>query len=117
MAPTTLIGQKSTTSVYGRSVDEAGYPIKMAEIIAQLEAPAYVARFALNTPKGVNEARKGIKKAFRMQLEGKGFTFIELLTNCPTNWGMSPLKSLQYMTENTMKYFVPGVYKDVEVEA
>ena len=117
MAPTTLIGQKSTTTSEGRRVEDAGYPIKMAEIIAQLEAPAYVARFALNTPKGVNEARKGIKKAFRMQLEGKGFTFIELLTNCPTNWGMSPLKSLQYMPENTMKYFVPGVYKDVEVGA
>ena len=62
------------------------------------------------------DAKKGIKKAFQLQLEGKGFTFIELLTNCPTNWGMSPLKTLDYMNENTIPYFKPGVYKDVEVQ-
>ena len=90
--------------------------MKMCELISTLEAPAYVARFALNSPKGVREARAGIKKAFEYQLQGKGFTFVELLTNCPTNWHMTPLQTLDYMNTNTIPYFKPGVYKDTEVE-
>ena len=116
MAPTTLIGQKSTTTPFGRDALSTGYPMQMCELISVLKAPAFVARYALNTPKGVMDAKKGIKKAFQYQLEGKGFTFIELLTNCPTNWGMSPLKTLDYMDENTIPYFKPGIYKDVEVQ-
>ena len=114
MAPTTLIGQKSTTSKAGRDAETTGYPLKMCELISTLDAPVYVARFALNTPKGINEARKGIKKAFQMQLDGKGFTFVELMINCPTNWGMNPLQSLDYMESNTIPYFKPGVYKDID---
>ena len=117
MAPTTLIGQKTTTTRMGRDAATTGYPMKMCEIISQLEAPSFVARYALNTPKGVNEARKGIKKAFERQLEGKGFTFIELLMNCPTNWGMTPLQSLDYMESTTVPFFKPGVYKDEEADA
>ena len=117
MAPTTLIGQKTTTTRMGRDAATTGFPMKMCEIISQLEAPSFVARYALNTPKGVNEARKGIKKAFQRQLEGKGFTFIELLMNCPTNWGMTPLQSLDYMESTTVPFFKPGVYKDKEAEA
>ncbi|MCQ2462761.1 MAG: thiamine pyrophosphate-dependent enzyme [Clostridia bacterium] len=117
MAPTTLIGQKTTTTVYGRDPATTGYPFKMCELIASLEAPAFVARYALNSPKGVNDARKAIKKAFEMQLAGKGFTFVELLTNCPTNWKMSPLQTIDYMNTNTIPYFKPGVYKDKEAEA
>ena len=117
MAPTTLIGQKTTTTRMGRDAATTGYPMKMCEIISQLEAPSFVARYALNTPKGVNEARKGIKKAFERQLEGKGFTFIELLMNCPTNWGMTPLQSLDYMESTTVPFFKPGVYKDKEADA
>ncbi len=117
MAPTTLIGQKTTTTVYGRDPATTGYPMKMCELISTLEAPVYVARFALNSPKGVNDARKGIKKAFQLQLQGKGFTFVELLTNCPTNWHMTPLQTLEYMNTNTIPYFKPGVYKDTEVDA
>ena len=113
MAPTTLIGQKTTTTIYGRDPATTGYPMKMCELISQLPAPAYVARFALNSPKGVRQARDGIKKAFQMQLDGKGFTFIELLTNCPTNWKLSPLKTLEYMDTNTIPYFTPGVFKDI----
>ncbi len=113
MAPTTLIGQKTTTTVYGRDPATTGYPMKMCELISQLEAPRFVARYALNSPKGVREAKAGIKKAFEMQLAGEGFTFIELLTNCPTNWKMSPLDTLEYMNTNTIPYFKPGVYKDV----
>ena len=112
MAPTTLIGQKTTTTIYGRDPETTGYPFKMCELISTLEAPVYVARFALNTPKGIMDAKKGIKKAFELQLAGKGFTFVELLTNCPTNWKLSPLQTLDYMNTNTIPYFKPGVYKD-----
>ena len=112
MAPTTLIGQKTTTTRYGRDVETTGYPMKMCELIATLEAPAFVARYALNTPKGVMEAKKAIRKGFEIQMEGKGFSFIELLGNCPTNWGMTPLQTLDYMETNTIPYFKPGVYKD-----
>ena len=113
MAPTTLIGQKTTTTVYGRDPHSTGYPMKMCELISTLEAPVYVARFALNSPKGVREARAGIKKAFQAQMQGRGFTFVELLTNCPTNWHMTPLQTLDYMNTNTIPYFKPGVYKDI----
>ena len=116
MAPTTLIGQKSTTTPFGRDALTTGYPMKMCELISVLEAPVFVARYALNTPKGIIDAKKGIRKAFEMQLRGEGFTFIELLTNCPTNWGMSPLDTLEHMNTNTIPYFVPGVYKDKEAE-
>ena len=117
MAPTTLIGQKSTTSIYGRDPKTTGYPLRMCEIISTLEAPRFVARYALNSPKGIIDAKKGIKKAFEMQLAGKGFTFIELLTNCPTNWHMTPLQTLDYMNTNTIPYFKPGIYKDTEENA
>ena len=117
MAPTTLIGQKSTTTPFGRDPQTTGYPLQMCELISVLKAPVFVARYALNSPKGVMDAKKGIKKAFELQLAGKGFTFIELLTNCPTNWGMSPLDTLDYMNTNTIPYFKPGIYKDEEAEA
>ena len=116
MAPTTLVGQKSTTTPFGRDPLSTGYPLKMCELISVLEAPVFVARYALNSPKGIMDAKKGIKKAFELQMAGKGFTFIELLTNCPTNWGMSPLDTLDYMNTNTIPYFKPGIYKDKEGE-
>ena len=104
MAPTTLIGQKTTTTRDGR------------DPLTTLEAPSYIARFALNTPKGCLDAKKAIKKALTLQLENKGFSFIELLGNCPTNWGLTPLQTLDYMNTNTIPYFVPGVYKDKYAE-
>ena len=112
MAPTTLIGQKTTTTIYGRDPQTTGYPLQMCELISVLKAPVFVARYALNSPKGVADAKKGIKKAFELQMAGKGFTCVELLTNCPTNWGMAPLKTLEYMNTNTIPYFKPGIYKD-----
>lgn len=112
MAPTTLIGQKTTTTREGRDPKTTGYPMKMCELIATLEAPVFVARYALNNPKGCINAKKAIRKAFELQLAGKGFAFIELLGNCPTNWGLTPLQTLTYMENNTIPYFVPGVYKD-----
>ena len=116
MAPTTLIGQKTTTTRDGRDPLTTGYPLKMCELLATLEAPSYIARFALNTPKGCLDAKKAIKKAFTLQLENKGFSFIELLGNCPTNWGLTPLQTLDYMNTNTIPYFVPGVHKDKYAE-
>ena len=116
MAPTTLIGQKTTTTIYGRDPQTTGYPLQMCELISVLKAPVFVARYALNSPKGVADAKKGIKKAFELQMAGKGFTFVELLTNCPTNWGMTPLNTLDYMNTNTIPYFKPGIYKDEEGE-
>ena len=116
MAPTTLIGQKTTTTRYGRDPLTTGYPLKMCELLATLEAPAFIARYALNTPKGCMEARKAIKKAFTLQMENTGFSFIELLGNCPTNWGLTPLQTMEYMDTNTIPYFVPGVYKDKYAE-
>jgi len=113
MAPTTLIGQKSTTTPRGRTVEGTGYPMKMCEMIAALEAPVYVARFALHTPAGAQAAREGIKKAFELQLAGRGFAFVELLTSCPANWKLGPLESLDYIENNTVPYFKPGVYKEV----
>lgn len=112
MAPTTLVGQRTTTCKSGRSPEDSGYPMKMCELLATLEAPVFIARYALNSPAGIAQAKKGIKKAFEYQLAGKGFTFIELLINCPTNWGLRPLQTLEYMNENTIPYFKPGIYKD-----
>lgn len=114
MAPTTLEEQYSTTTQKGRNPLTEGYPMKMCEIISTLEAPRYVARFSMDSPQNIVKAKAGIKKAFVNQLEKKGFSFVELLSNCPTNWGMTPLESLEWMRTNTLKVFPPGLYKEVE---
>lgn len=111
MAPTTLVGQTSTTTPAGRDPKTTGYPLKMAEIIATLEAPAYVARFALNSPANILKAAKGIETAFRMQVENKGFSFVELLSNCPTNWHMKPLDALATIEKNMIPYYPLGELK------
>jgi 2-oxoglutarate/2-oxoacid ferredoxin oxidoreductase subunit beta len=113
MAPTTLVGQKATTAPGGRDASLVGFPMRMAEIISTLEAPVYVARFALDTPANILKAKKGIEKAFQNQIEGKGYSFIELLSNCPTNWGLSPAESLKWITEKTIPYFPLGELKNV----
>lgn len=113
MAPTTLVGQKTTTTIHGRDPLHEGNPLKMAELIAGLLSPVYVARFPLHTPKGIQEAKAGIKKAFRNQMEGRGYSFVELLSNCPTNWKMTPVQTLEHIEQSVSKYFVPGVYKDL----
>ena len=114
MAPTTLVGQTSTTTPCGRNAASEGYPMHMCELVNQLKAPRYIARFALNDPANVRKAKEGIRHAFELQQKHIGFCFIELLTNCPTNWGMTPVKSLEHMKEYTMKEFVPGVFRDEE---
>lgn len=115
MAPTTLIGQKATTAQSGRT-EEAGYPMHMCEIISTLKAPTYIERVALDSPQHILAAKKAIKKAFQNELDGKGFSFVELISNCPTNWSLSPEKSIEYMREHTLVEFPLGVYRDKEKE-
>ncbi len=114
MAPTTMLGQKTTTSPNGREFSSAGYPVRMAELLATLEGAAYVARVAVNKPKNVMKARKSIFKAFEMQDKEKGFTFVEVLSSCPTNWRMSPEKSNERIESELIPFFPLGVFKDSE---
>lgn len=111
MAPTTLVHQKASTCISGRQVETAGYPLRVAEMIASLEAPVYVARFALNNPKNILKAKKGIEKAINIQMAGQGYSFIELLSNCPTNWAMTPEESLNWIEQKMLPYFPLGEFK------
>ena len=112
MAPTTLPGQATQTSPYGRDVKKTGMPIKVSELLATLEMPAYIERVSVDCVKNVRAAQKAITKAFQYQSEGKGFTFVEVVSTCPTNWGMSPEKSLEWVREHMLDYYKPGVYRD-----
>ena len=112
MAPTTLLGQVTQTSPYGRDVATAGYPIKVSELLSALDAPAYIARVAVNNVKNVRNAKKVIEKAFKNQIEKKGFSLVEVVSSCPTNWGMTPDKALQWVEEKMIPYYPLGVYRD-----
>jgi 2-oxoglutarate/2-oxoacid ferredoxin oxidoreductase subunit beta len=112
MAPTTMLGQKTTTSPYGREYSQDGYPIRMAEMLATLEGSAFVARVAVNKPKNVIAAKKAIKKAFRMQIEDIGFSFVEVVSTCPTNWRMTPKEAAWRVEEELLPYFPLGVFKE-----
>ena len=116
MAPTSLPGQVTQTSPYGRDVNHCGWPIKVCEMLSTLEGPEYITRVAVNNVKNVNQAKKAIKKAFQMQMEGKGYTFVEVLACCPTTWGKTPAASIEWLKENMIPYFPLGVYKDVDGE-
>lgn len=111
MAPTSLIKQKTTTSPYGRDAGEAGYPIKITEMLALTDGAAYVSRVAVHKPKYIREAKKAIKKAFKMQLEGKGYSLVEVLSTCPTNWGMSPVEAIEWLDQNMMPIYPLGEIK------
>ena len=111
--PTTLLGQVTTTSPTGRNVPYYGYPIKIAEQIAQCDGTAYSARVSLDTISNIRKAKQAIKKAFEVQLAGLGFGFVEILSTCPTNWHMSPQKAHERVQNEMMKVFVPGIYKDI----
>ncbi len=113
MAPTTLPAQKTSTSPYGRDVANDGYPIRMAELLSGLEGVAYSARVSVNSPKNIIQAGKVINKAFGMQVEKRGFTFVEVLSSCPTNWGMNPLKANERVASEMIPYFPLGTYKDI----
>lgn len=116
MAPTSLPEQVTQTSPYGRDVETAGYPIRVCEMLSTLDGVALAQRVAVNNVGNVNAARKAIKKAFEYQKEGKGYTIVEVLSTCPTNWGLSPADSLKWMEENMMPYYPLGVYKDKGAE-
>jgi 2-oxoglutarate ferredoxin oxidoreductase subunit beta len=114
MAPTTLPGQKTTTSPFGRDVETMGYPIKMTELLNTLEAPAFLARVSVHDPKNINKAKEAIKKAFEYQIQGKGFSMVEVLSTCPTNWGLAPLEALKWLEANMIPQFPLGVARDRE---
>lgn len=117
MAPTSLPGQVTQTSPYGRDVKHCGYPVKICEMLSQLEGPEYLARVAVNNVKNVLSAKKAIQKAFENQLAGRGFSLIEVISACPTNWGMTPQKALEWIDEKMIPYYPLGVYKDRSKEA
>ena len=112
MAPTSLPGQVTQTSPYGRDVSVAGYPVKVSEMLAALDGPEFIARVAVNNVKNVRNAKKLIQKAFENQIEGKGFSLIEVVSSCPTNWGMTPDNALKWVEEKMIPYYPLGVYKD-----
>jgi len=114
MAPTTLLGQQTTTSPYGRNFNTDGYPIRMAEMLATLEGTTYVARMALDKPANILKARKSVFKAFEMQINKIGFSFVELLATCPTNWGMDSKESIRRLQDELIPYFPLGVFKEKE---
>ncbi|NMA54596.1 MAG: 2-oxoglutarate oxidoreductase [Firmicutes bacterium] len=111
MAPTTLPGQKTTTSPYGRDTDLAGYPIRVAEMLSTLVAPQYIARVAVNSAPNIQKAKRAIKKAFEIQVNDNGFALVEVLSTCPTNWGLTPEKSLRWLEENMIPYYPLGDFK------
>ena len=112
MAPTTLVGQKTTTSPLGRSKEHCGEPIRMAEMLATISGAAYIERTALNSTANIIRTKAAIKKAFEAQIAGKGFSMVEVLSPCPTNWGKSPAESMDWITENMIPYYPLGVMKE-----
>ena len=116
MAPTSLPGQVTQTSPYGRDVKLCGWPIKVCELLATQDGPEYIARVAVNNVKNVKAAGKAIKKAFQNQIEGKGFSLVEVVSACPTNWGMTPQQALNWVESDMIPYYPLGVYKDRSAE-
>ena len=112
MAPTSLPGQVTQTSPYGRDVVTQGYPVKVSEMLSTLDGPEFIARVAVNNVKNVKEAQKVIKKAFENQINNKGFSLVEVVSSCPTNWGMTPVDALKWVDEKMIPYYPLGVYKD-----
>ena len=112
MAPTTLIGQKTTTTPFGRDTNLAGYPIRVCELLSSLEGTTYLERVAITDPKNIIKAKKAIKKAFQVQLDKKGFSLVEVLSSCPTDWELTPEESIKWIEEKMIPYFPLGVVKD-----
>jgi 2-oxoglutarate/2-oxoacid ferredoxin oxidoreductase subunit beta len=112
MAPTTLLGMKATTAPNGRDPKLHGYPMHMCEILNQLTAPVYLERTSCNNPQNLMKTKRAIKKAFQNQLDGKGFSMVEIVTSCPTNWGLTPLAALDFIEEKMLPEFPLGVIRD-----
>lgn len=114
MAPTTLVGQKTTTSPYGRQAEHCGYPVRIAELLATLPGAVSVTRVSVHDVPNIIKAKRAIKKAFEVQLSGAGFALVEVLSTCPTNWGLPPLDALKWLQENMIPYFPLGEYRKPE---
>ncbi len=117
MAPTTLVGQKTTTSPYGRKEEWCGAPIKMSEMLAEVPGAYFIQRCAVNNTPNIIKTKAAIKKAMQYQLEGKGFCMIEVLSTCPTNWGLNPVEAMKWLEENMIPYYPLGVKKDKGADA
>lgn len=111
MAPTTLPGMVTTSSPYGRDVKTQGYPVRVCELVSQLDGPAYIVRRAAHKPSEVRRLRSALKTAFLVQMTGLGFSMVEVVANCPTNWGMTPMESLEFIKERMVAYYPLGDYK------
>ena len=114
MAPTSLVGQVTQTSPYGRDPKTQGMPIRICELLSTLDAPAYLERVAVNSVAHVRQAKKAILKAFKNQVEGKGFSLVEVVSTCPTNWGLTPEKACAFVEEKMIPFYPLGCYKDKE---
>lgn len=114
MAPTTLIGQKATTAPYGRTAAANGMPLRMSEMIATIDGAVYVERVSVHSPAAIRTAKKAIKNAFQCQIDGKGFSMVEVLSTCPTNWGMTPVDGLKWLEDNMIPYYPLGNFKKPE---
>ena len=112
MAPTSLPGQTTQTTPYGRDVNSAGFPVRVCEMLSTLDGVALAQRVTVDSVKNVKTAKAAIKKAFQNQIEGKGYSIVEVLSTCPTNWGLSPVDALQWLRDNMIPYYPLGVYKD-----
>lgn len=111
MAPTTLVGQRTSTSPYGRDSGQMGFPLDMPKLLNQVEGAVYVASVSVDTPQEIMKAKKAIKKAFQVQLEGLGYSFVSILSTCPTNWGVTPVEALGWLQEKMKPYFILGELK------
>ena len=116
MAPTSLPNQVTQTSPYGRDVSTAGYPVRVCELLSSLDGVAYLERVCVDSPKNIRNAKKAIKKAFQYQIDGIGYSLVEVVSTCPTNWGMTPTDAFEWMRENMLPYYPLGVYRDVVAE-
>lgn len=116
MAPTTLLGQKTTTSPFGRRATDAGFPLRVAELLATVEGSAYISRVAVNSPKNILRAKKAVRRAFEIQLQGLGFALVEVLSTCPTNWGLSPPEAMRWLEEKMIPIYPLGEFKLPEEE-
>jgi len=114
LAPTSLVGQITQTSPYGRKVEAQGYPIRVSEMLATLDGPSFIKRCSVDNVKNINDTKSAIKKAFQNQIDKKGFSMVEVLSTCPTNWGLSPVESLDWLRTNMIPQYPLGVYKDID---
>ena len=114
LAPTSLPGQVTQTSPFGRDVRSDGFPIRVVEMLATLDGVALAQRVSVDSPRNIRAAKKAIRKAFEYQVEGVGYTIIEIVSNCPTNWGLTPVESLEWLREKMLPYYPLGVYKDIK---